>query len=176
MKHLIESLLDMDEQTSDNSVLIDNIYKELTEEYGLTAWVEHQYFPRRVEKNDISINSRKIKFPDKSDKFIVFDFTVIPDIFKEYKLDFYNIIKIKNYRGKVSKLPITKARIIYFENCTLDFDKKLNCELVSFMDCGFVNLKISQKQPWKIFDTDMLTKQRLFNTYMEMIAPNAKEQ
>lgn len=176
MKQLIESLLDMDEVTSDNSVLIDNIYKELTEEYGLIAWVEDQYFPRRIKKTDISINSGKIKFPDKYDKFVTLDFTVIPDIFKEYKLDFHNIIKIKNYRGKISRLPVTNANIIDFENCTLDFDKKLKCSHVSFINCGFSNLKISQKQPWKTFNADMQTKQRLFNTYMEMIAPNAEEQ
>ena len=168
---LDESLLDMDEENADNAVELEAIYHELVEELGISMVYKNRSYTQPITKEDIIIKGNKIFFPDNT----LLDLTIFPDTFKKYKIGPIDNLVINNYRGKVSKLPIIQVKNLMVDNCKLDFDKKLNCNHIKLVNCGIDNLKISAKQSWESFECDSDTKYRIFDTYMDKLAPNVKE-
>ena len=170
-EYISEGILDMDEEAADNAVEIDAIYYELVEEFGASLVYKNNTYTVPIEKSDIVVKGNKIYFPDRS----MFDLTIMPDAFRKYKIaNMYNA-RIRNYQGKVSRLPFTKVENLILDNCRLDFDKKINADHVKMENCGVENLKIGVKQPWKSFEMDSMTQYRIANKYVETLAPGVKE-
>lgn len=169
--YINESILDMDEEKSDNAVEIDTIYHELVEEFGSSLVYKYDSYAQPITKEDITIKGNKLYFPDHS----MFDLTIMPDAFKKYKIANMSNVRIRNYQGKVSKLPFIKVESLILDNCRLDFDKKLNVDNLKMKNCGVDNLKIGVKQPWKSFEMDSMTQYGIANKYIETLAPGIKE-
>jgi hypothetical protein len=169
--YINESILDMDEEKSDNAVEIDAIYHELAEEYGAALVYINNSYQTPIEKSNIKIKGNKLYFPDR----VMLDLTIMPDVFKKYKIAPVEELFINNYKGKTSKLPITSIDTLYFNNCSLDFDSKVKCRLMNFTNCGVENLKISSKQPCTVYCMDAATKYRIADKYISQLMPNANE-
>ena len=169
--YINESILDMDEEKSDNAVEIDAIYHELAEEFGSALVYINNSYQIPIEKSNIKIKGNKLYFPNG----VMLDLTIMPDTFKKYKIAPIEDLFINNYRGKTSKLPITSATNLYFDNCSLDFDSKLKCRQLNFANCGIENLKISNKQSCAVYCMDAVTKYRIANKYISQLMPNAEE-
>ena len=171
IEYIEEGLLDMDEDAADRVVELEAIYHELAEEFGASLVYKNDTYTIPIKKSDIIVKGNKIYFPDRS----LFDLTIIPDAFRKYKIANICNARIRNYQGRVSRLPFTKVENLILDNCRLDFDKKINADHVKMENCGVENLKTGVKQPWKSFEMDSMTQYRIANKYIETLVPNVKE-
>ena len=167
-EYIEESILDMDEQSADDAVELDRIYRELTEEFGPVAFHEDR---SPIQRSEISIERGKLKLPNS----ICLNLNVLPYIFNKYKLAPIDKLNIEYYRGKVSKLPITKVKYLNMTSCVLEFDSKLKCEHLKMERCGVNDLKVSSKQQFQTVEMDYSTKNSIVDLYLLKLAPNVSE-
>lgn len=163
---LEESILDMDEQSADDAVKRDEVWRDLMETYGRLLYGNND-----ISKDIIQFDKKgRIIF----NSYVILDLNIIPDCIKKYGFGELNDLSIRNYRGKISKLNIYKCHTISFINSQLEFDKPLKCDTISFSLSSINNLNTSVKQPWKVWRMDSGTQQNIVNLYMEKLCPNAK--
>lgn len=166
-EYIEESILDMDEQSADDAVKRDEVWRDFMETYGQLL-----YGINDISKDIIQFDKKgRIVF----NSYIILDLNIVPDCIKKYGFGELSKLSIQNYRGKISKLNIYKCNTISFINSQLEFDKPLKCDTISFSLSSINNLNTSIKQPWKVWQMDSDTQQNIVNLYMDKLCPNAKE-